>query len=100
VIGRRRASDPASLWELLGLGSPEETAWMVAGLCAQTDPEAFHPVRGESTRRAKAVCLACPVRAECLAFALARGERDGVWGGLSPRERRALLRRPVEGVAA
>ena len=89
-----------SLWELLGLGAPEETAWMVEALCAQTDPEAFHPDRGESTGPAKAVCLACPVRAECLAYALERNERHGVWGGASPQERRALLRHAAEGVAA
>jgi WhiB family redox-sensing transcriptional regulator len=89
-----------SLLELLGLGAPEETAWMGDALCAQTDPEAFFPERGESLGPAKAVCLACPVRAECLAYALDRDERHGVWGATSARERRALNRRPAEGVAA
>ena len=80
-----------SLWELLGLGEPAETAWMVDALCAQTDPDTFHPAPGESLRSAKSVCVACPVRAECLTHALAHNERHGVWGGTSPRERRALL---------
>jgi WhiB family redox-sensing transcriptional regulator len=81
-----------SLWELLGLGSPEETAWMADGLCAQTDPEAFFPGRGEPGRAAKAVCAACPVRAACLSYALEHSERFGVWGGTSERERRSLRR--------
>jgi len=74
--------------ELLGLaGSP---AWWFAGLCAQTDPELFFPEKGGSVREAKAVCAGCPVRAQCLAHALAHGERYGVWGGLSEPERRRL----------
>lgn len=90
TIGRRRTADAGSLWELLNLGAPEETAWMVDALCAQTDPDAFFPDKGESLRPAKAVCLACPVRSACLAYALEHREPHGVWGGLSPRERRKL----------
>jgi WhiB family transcriptional regulator, redox-sensing transcriptional regulator len=90
----------ASWWELLNLGSPDGVRWMRDGLCAQTDPDAFFPGKGEPTGPAKAVCLACPVRTECLAYALDRDERFGVWGGTSPRERRALLRRTAQGVAA
>jgi len=74
--------------ELLGLvASP---GWWFAGLCAQTDPELFFPEKGGSVREAKAVCAGCPVRAQCLAHALAHGERFGVWGGLSEHERRRL----------
>lgn len=65
-------------------------AWMAEGLCSQTDPEAFFPDKGESTRAAKDVCRGCPVAAECLDYALANNERFGVWGGLSERERRRL----------
>ena len=73
---------------LLGLaGSP---GWWFAGLCAQTDPELFFPEKGGSVREAKAVCAPCPVRAQCLAHALAHDERFGVWGGLSEPERRRL----------
>lgn len=75
------------------LGSATETvSWMDDALCAQTDPEAFFPEKGGSTREAKQVCLACPVRAECLDHALDHEERFGIWGGLSERERRALQR--------
>ncbi len=70
--------------------------WRDRALCAEVDPELFFPDKGESSRPAKRVCAACEVRAECLQQALDRGERFGVWGGLSERERRALEReRPV-----
>ncbi len=66
-------------------------SWKRQALCAG------HPDRGAwfaddhaSARRAKAVCRACPVRSECLAFALATGSHDGIWGGTTPYERRRL----------
>jgi WhiB family redox-sensing transcriptional regulator len=65
------------------------------GLCAQTDPEAFFPEQGGSTREAKRVCGRCEVQPECLEYALDTRQRYGVWGGLSERERRKLLR-PAE----
>ena len=52
----------------------------------------FFPARGESVRDAKAVCARCPVREECLDFALRLKVAHGVWGGLSERERRTLRR--------
>jgi WhiB family redox-sensing transcriptional regulator len=69
--------------------------WQERALCAQTDPEAFFPEKGGSTREAKKVCASCEVRAECLDYALANDERFGIWGGLSERERRKLKRRAV-----
>jgi WhiB family redox-sensing transcriptional regulator len=74
---------------------PEELAWQERALCAQTDPEAFFPEKGGSTREAKRVCMACEVRAECLNYALANGERFGIWGGLSERERRRVQKQAV-----
>jgi WhiB family redox-sensing transcriptional regulator len=68
--------------------------WRDLALCAQTDPEAFFPDKGESTAAAKKVCAVCEVRAECLQDALDRHEMYGVWGGLSERERRVLARQP------
>ena len=62
--------------------------WMDRALCAQTDPEVFFPDKGGSARLARLICRRCEVRLECLAHALAAGERYGVWGGLSERERR------------
>ena len=67
-------------------------AWQADALCAQTDPEAFFPETGGSTREAKRICEGCEVRSECLDYALANDERFGIWGGLSERERRKLRR--------
>lgn len=70
-------------------------AWQEDALCAQTDPEAFFPEKGGSTREAKNVCAECTVRAECLQYALDNDERFGIWGGLSERERRKIKRRAI-----
>jgi WhiB family transcriptional regulator, redox-sensing transcriptional regulator len=67
-----------------------EGDWREDALCAETDPEAFFPEKGGSTREAKRVCSGCSVRAECLESALENDERFGIWGGLSERERRRL----------
>jgi WhiB family redox-sensing transcriptional regulator len=64
--------------------------WQERALCSQTDPEAFFPEKGGTTRDAKRICERCEVRAQCLEYALAHDERFGVWGGLSERERRRL----------
>ena len=76
-------------------GEPEDESWQERSLCAQTDPEAFFPEKGGSTREAKKVCTGCEVRPECLDYALANDERFGIWGGLSERERRKLKKRAV-----
>ena len=74
---------------LVGLNVDGED-WKERALCAQTDPEAFFPEKGGSTREAKRVCLSCEVRTECLEAALDNDERFGIWGGLSERERRVV----------
>ncbi len=76
-------------------GRPPAPDWKDRALCAETDPEAFFPEKGGSTREAKKVCVSCDVRAECLDFALGNDERFGIWGGLSERERRRLKKRVV-----
>jgi WhiB family redox-sensing transcriptional regulator len=73
-------------------GASGEEWWQELSLCAQTDPEIFFPEKGGSTNLAKMICSQCVVRAECLDYALTRGERFGVWGGLSERERRLMGR--------
>lgn len=73
-------------------GAVVEQEWQEQALCAQTDPEAFFPEKGGSTREAKRICQACAVRDECLEYALEHDERFGIWGGLSERERRRLKR--------
>jgi WhiB family transcriptional regulator, redox-sensing transcriptional regulator len=77
------------LGDLLG----EAMEWQERALCAQTDPEAFFPEKGGSTREAKRICAGCEVRAECLEYALENDERFGIWGGMSERERRKQRRR-------
>ena len=79
----------------IGADETAEPAWQDRALCAQTDPEAFFPEKGGSTREAKLVCRSCEVRTECLEYALEHDERFGIWGGLSERERRRLKRAAV-----
>lgn len=66
--------------------------WRERAVCAQTDPEAFYPEKGGSTKAAKAMCAVCPVRERCLIDALDNDERFGIWGGMSERERRKMKR--------
>ncbi|MFC9795438.1 WhiB family transcriptional regulator [Streptomyces sp. NPDC127584] len=66
--------------------------WMVSALCRTVDAEELF-VEGAAQNRAKALCTGCPVKAECLAHALDRRIEHGVWGGMTERERRALLKR-------
>jgi WhiB family transcriptional regulator, redox-sensing transcriptional regulator len=96
--GSREASSQGGVVTELSftLDAGEESVilpWQEEALCAQTDPEAFFPEKGGSTREAKRVCGRCDVRGECLEYALAHDERFGIWGGLSERERRRLKRR-------
>ncbi|MDH4133035.1 MAG: WhiB family transcriptional regulator [Actinomycetota bacterium] len=65
--------------------------WSAQAACRATDPDALF-VQGAAQNRAKALCLGCPVRTECLADALDNRIEFGVWGGMTERERRALLR--------
>ncbi|XBH21966.1 WhiB family transcriptional regulator [Jonesiaceae bacterium BS-20] len=95
-----RPAEPARVGSpvlsLLGnMGDDSAMSWQERALCAQTDPEAFFPEKGGSTREAKKVCVACEVRTQCLEYALAKDERFGIWGGLSERERRKLKKRAL-----
>ncbi|MFD8316182.1 WhiB family transcriptional regulator [Kitasatospora purpeofusca] len=69
-----------------------DTDWAARGSCRTSDPDELF-VEGAGQNRAKAVCSGCPVRTECLAYALDAQIDHGVWGGMTDRERRALLRR-------
>jgi WhiB family transcriptional regulator, redox-sensing transcriptional regulator len=93
---QRPDPEGARVLPLFGTAEDETVmGWQERALCAQTDPEAFFPEKGGSTREAKKVCTGCEVRAECLEYALANDERFGIWGGLSERERRKLKKRVV-----
>jgi WhiB family redox-sensing transcriptional regulator len=78
---------------LLPVLEPEpDSDWKNRGQCRQVDPDSFFPEKGGSAKDAKRVCRSCPVRLQCLEFALENDERFGVWGGLSERERRRVKR--------
>jgi WhiB family redox-sensing transcriptional regulator len=66
--------------------------WMESASCAGVDSAIFFVDEGRSVARARSVCRACPVRQDCLDYALTNGERYGVWGGLTERERCKVVR--------
>ena len=68
----------------------EPLDWQSYANCLGADADLFFPERGSSTRKAKAICAECEVKIECLESALEQGERFGIWGGLSERERRKV----------
>lgn len=74
---------------------PEDISWQDYGNCLGVDPDLFFPERGASTADARKVCGACVVREECLEFALVNGEKFGIWGGTTERERRRLRKQRV-----
>jgi WhiB family redox-sensing transcriptional regulator len=66
--------------------------WAARAACTKTDPDQLF-VRGAAQRPARGICFTCPVRRQCLADALDSETEFGVWGGMTERERRALLKR-------
>ena len=67
-------------------------AWRLHARCRGVDPLIFHPVNDVDAAQAKAICALCPVQEACLDHAVTDREKDGVWGGLTARERRRLIR--------
>lgn len=65
-------------------------------VCGQVDPELFFPEKGGSVKEPKDICAVCPVRVQCLTWALAHDVRHGVWGGLSQKERSRLRNQAAE----
>jgi WhiB family redox-sensing transcriptional regulator len=95
------ASPPCPAWP----GDPvKRSDFRQFAACRNADPELFFPIGdGRLARRqiaaAKAVCGRCSVVADCLVWALRTGQSEGVWGGHTPSERRALhSRRAIAGV--
>ena len=83
----------------LRLAEAELGEWTGHAICTDADPEIFPPP-GKSGASARQICSRCPVRADCLAYALAAEEEFGIWGGLDQNERRTsnggyVVRRPV-----
>ena len=67
--------------------------WRNQARCRGVNPEIFHPVNeDEAADAAKAICELCPVREPCLEYAISAREKDGVWGGVTARERRRMIR--------
>ncbi|MGA4978709.1 WhiB family transcriptional regulator [Streptomyces cinereoruber] len=75
-----------------GVDRHDREDWSERAACRTADPDELF-ADGAAQNQAKALCVACPVRTECLAHALDRRIEHGVWGGMTDRERRALLRR-------
>lgn len=73
------------------MSSNDDQTWAVRAACLGRDADDLF-VRGAAQRAAREICFTCPVRLECLADALDAHVPFGVWGGLTERERRALLR--------
>ena len=69
-----------------------DLTWQGRANCVGVDPDIFFPERGASTKDAKSICRACVVCEDCLEYALVNGEKFGIWGGTSERERRRLRR--------
>lgn len=68
-----------------------DDAWRTRGVCQNVDPETFFPAPSEPADAAIVLCRTCEVQGPCLAWALEVGDCHGVWGGTTPRERRAML---------
>ena len=77
--------------EVLSMG--QSLAWQDDANCKGKDGDIFFPERGASIRLAKGICRECKVREECLWFALITGQKAGIWGGMSERERRKARRK-------
>jgi WhiB family redox-sensing transcriptional regulator len=78
--------------EMYATDEEAERSWQRYANCLGVDPDLFFPERGASTREAKEVCRGCVVRDDCLEYALRNGEKFGIWGGMSERERRRIRR--------
>ncbi len=101
MSAERRATRPLTLVPANGTPRPvlaDDHAWTSEALCRAIDPDALF-VRGAEQRKAAVVCRHCPVKQECAAEALDNKVEFGVWGGMTERQRRALLKQHPEVVS-
>jgi len=70
-----------------------DLTWMADGHCRHYPPAAFFPNDGVGVTEARKICAECPVKSDCLEYALVNRIEHGVWGGCSERERRRILKR-------
>jgi WhiB family redox-sensing transcriptional regulator len=82
-----------TLLQILAAPVNEERPWMVFGACRESDPDLFFSGAREEEALALAICASCPVRLECLDYALEARERFGIWGGMTEKQRRRERRR-------
>jgi WhiB family redox-sensing transcriptional regulator len=66
--------------------------WRSIAACRNVDTEVFFPASDLFSHRAKLICSTCPVRKQCLDWAIATGQRDGIWGGKTAKQRRRMSR--------
>jgi WhiB family redox-sensing transcriptional regulator len=90
-------TEPAGRSAVTGFAA---AGWRAAGACVSADPDLFFPVSGTGKAAAQAaracqVCAGCPVRRQCLQFAVETGEMEGIWGGTTPDERIRARRKAV-----
>lgn len=101
MSGERRAARPIRLVPVDNTPSavaPDDRTWVAKALCRGTDPDALF-VGGARQRKAAVICRRCPVMTECGAEALDNKVEFGVWGGMTERQRRALLKQHPEVVS-
>ncbi len=95
--GRRRFG--AGVWGVVSTPDVEDPAgWVSRALCRDSDPDRLF-VTGAAQRKAAVMCRRCPVKQECAAEALDNRVEHGIWGGMTERQRRALLRQHPEVVS-
>ena len=87
------AADFLPVGLLADVAADTRRRWSARGLCIGEDPEIFFPPSDKLAAEARTICGSCPVRRQCLAYAVTADEPFGIWGGLDPEERRSLRRR-------
>jgi WhiB family transcriptional regulator, redox-sensing transcriptional regulator len=78
---------------MMHLNLPPLPAFFAEAACISADPDVFFPDKGEHSEEAQAICGACPVRVDCLEYAIAEDIHDGVWGGVTERKRQRMRAR-------
>jgi WhiB family redox-sensing transcriptional regulator len=98
----RRSRNNNTSWELASLLRLHNRRWVRRARCLRLDPNIFFPEGGglgiAQEKEAKEICYQCPVRLDCLAWAIQAGENIGIYGGTNARERRRLRRKYPGGV--
>lgn len=82
----------ASLFEWMDPAFKREQGWKLDGACLLEPTDLFFPDRGQSAQAAKLICSTCPVKVQCLRFAIEQRQWDGIWGGTNEKDRRPLIR--------